>query len=616
MKSFVKRLGIILLVLCMLLVGCRKTDQETVTSIDLNGYKLIRGEDESPDMINAISKFYFTLKNDYKLDVTFGVDTDIAESEKEILFGTTNRSTDKNHRYSDYSIEYKDGKIYISAGSDEAITAAAKFITEQCISENGVLSLEKIPYEYKTQYSMEALKVFGIELNKFSVVEIEGDADDTIRKWLGSRTGMRRVSEEEYFINVVLDPTLNLDEISIKLVGKELLLAASEHYGDLTLVTDYFLKAIKTKDKNSDNLTFDEVITVEIPENTTLSDIRDVTASTKMVYGETDKDPLGYKVGDNVVFICSLYADGKLVSCPTFSWIAKTADGKTYLNEASGSHGKLVVKVPATAAGVIRLDVSVVDEDGVNIFVKNKEDTSYKQDSTFSVVVNASEVTTTKSEPADFDSFWATQVAELNGTAPDVISMEKVTNVGGVNSLDGAAYATSGHDFYRVTIQMPDGFDPAVGYLTIPKGVTSAGITVVFEGYGVRDLTPYISPSDIVLNVCAHSYELGREASYYKNLAEGALENYGFTNTDRDKVYFKNMILRDLQAVRFIKAYAGTTGVSIEGGANTSLGKWNGKLRTYGQSQGGFQGIAVAALDKDVTDGYWISPWLCDIGGT
>ncbi|MBO7311052.1 MAG: acetylxylan esterase, partial [Clostridia bacterium] len=78
--------------------------------------------------------------------------------------------------------------------------------------------------------------------------------------------------------------------------------------------------------------------------------------------------------------------------------------------------------------------------------------------------------------------------------------------------------------------------------------------------------------------------------------------------------YFRTMIMRDIQAVRFIKAYVGTEGVMING-EKKALGIWNGELRTYGGSQGGFQGIAISALDKDVTDAFWASPWLCDVAG-
>ena len=613
MKKFIKRIGVVLLLLSVLLSGCVKNDTEVndetteneVRALDLNGYAIIRGENEDEDIINAVSQFYFSLKNDYKLDVSLGVDKEIKESDKEILIGTTTRSTDKNHRYSDYSIEHKDGKLYICGGSADAIQKATEWLCKNCITD-GVVSLEKLPYEYNASYSMENLKVFGVALSEFSVENSDGDADDELKKWLSSRTGMRRVSENGYVIKVVADKALNFDEIGIELVGKELLLSASAHLGDLTVVTDYFLDAIKTR--SSDELVFNRREEIEMPEPVEkLTDVREVSASTKIIYAETDKDPLAYKVGDNIVFACSLYADQTLVSCPQFSWTANTADGQVYMGESDGTFGMVIVNIPATARGIVRLKVRVKDENGALI-------SEIKQDLSYSVVVNADEVTTHKQEPNDFDEFWAEQLSKVTAVSPDVISMEKVSSPAGIQSLDGAVANASAHDFYRVKIKTPDECGYAVGYLTIPKNAkpNSLGITVVFNGYGVSDLSPYISPSNIVLNVCAHSIELGRESGYYKNL----LANYGFTgNENRDTSYFRTMIMRDLQAVRFIKAYAGTEGVNING-TKSSLGIWNGKLKLYGESQGAFQGIAVAALDKDVTDANWNIPWMCDVGGT
>ena len=613
MKKIIKNIGYIILLLSLLLTSCGRTDTENgnssdtdeVKSLDLNGYTIILGDQEDTDVISAISEFYFSLKNEHKIDVSMGVDQEVTESEKEIIVGVTTRGEDKNHRYSDYSIEYKNGKLYICGGSADAIKKATQWLTANCITD-GVASLEKLPYEYHASYSLENLKVFGVSVGEFVVEQSEGEADDELRKWLGSRTGMRRVSQNGYVIKVVADPTLNFNEIGIELVGKELLMSASAHLGDLTVVTDYFLDAIKIR--SSDDLEFNRREEIEMPEPVEkLTDVREVSASTKIIYAETDKDPLAYKVGDNIVFACSLYADQTLVSCPQFSWTANTADGQVYFGESDGTFGKVIVKIPATAEGVVRLKVLVKDENGALI-------SEIKQDLSYSVVVNADEVTTHKQEPNDFDAFWAAQVAKVTAVSPDVISMEKVSSPSGIQCMDGAVSDTSSHDFYRVKIKTPDECGYAVGYLTIPKNAkpNSLGITVVFNGYGVSDLSPYISPSNIVLNVCAHSIELGRESGYYKNL----LANYGFTgNENRDTSYFRTMIMRDLQAVRFIKAYAGTEGVNING-AKSSLGIWNGKLKLYGDSQGAFQGIAVAALDKDVTDAYWYIPWMCDVGGT
>ena len=342
------------------------------------------------------------------------------------------------------------------------------------------------------------------------------------------------------------------------------------------------------------------------------------SASSAYLTASTNRDPLSYSVGDNVIFAVSLIGDGEISSCDKFDWSADTDDGHHYSGSESGTFGSCSICIPATGTGVIRVKVLAKNANGT-IISNVRQSESLMEPAVFSACVNAESITQTVSEPTDFDSFWSSQVATLASVAPDVLSMEKMNGVTSVSYTEGSvSYAN--FDYYRVKIRTPDECGYAVGILSIPKGATagSCGITVVFNGYGVSDLSPYVARNQIVLNVCAHSIELGREASYYSTLSSkgGALYNYCFKNNDsRDTCYFRTMILRDLQAVRFVKYYAGNVGVKI--GDNTeSLGVWNGKLKIYGGSQGAFQGIALASLDHDVTDAFWWIPWMCDVGGT
>ena len=81
-------------------------------------------------------------------------------------------------------------------------------------------------------------------------------------------------------------------------------------------------------------------------------------------------------------------------------------------------------------------------------------------------------------------------------------------------------------------------------------------------------------------------------------------------NSNRDTVYFRGMILRDLQAARFMTEYFGNKGIGDGAGKNL----WNGQNFTAtGGSQGAFQSIAVAALDKNITYLDISIPWMSDV---
>ena len=91
---------------------------------------------------------------------------------------------------------------------------------------------------------------------------------------------------------------------------------------------------------------------------------------------------------------------------------------------------------------------------------------------------------------------------------------------------------------------------------------------------------------------------------YYQQLADTVYKGYVVVderNKDREEAYFLQMIMRDVQGLKFIM----------------KSDYWNGKdIDIFGMSQGGFQCIAVTALmNKHVTSAIAEVPWMGDIGG-
>lgn len=326
----------------------------------------------------------------------------------------------------------------------------------------------------------------------------------------------------------------------------------------------------------------------------------EVSAKASQMYFSVDaeRSPISYAVGDEIAFWISFWADDEIISCPKLSWTAYTDDGKQYSGSGSGATGQLEVCIPATGTGFVRVKCSAMNEwdqllSGVD------------QENMFGFGVEVASIGTGWTEPSDFDLFWAGQIASLDGVSPDLLSLDRLSPV-------------SGFEVYRLKIACPEDCGFAAAYITYPQGAKpgSLPIRMCYDGYGVTDpyanRAPYCVTGQIAVTPFAHSMELGHQADYYSSLS-----NYGFTENDRmETCYFRGMILRDLQVLRFAKLYFGAEGV-LDGNGESVAGQnlWNGELSVSGGSQGAFRALAAAALDHDVTFVDVSIPWMCDIEG-
>lgn len=312
-------------------------------------------------------------------------------------------------------------------------------------------------------------------------------------------------------------------------------------------------------------------------------------------YSDTDKSALSYKIGEEMNMTVYLSTGTDLASCAQFAWTMKGDDGKTSEGFAPGINGSVSFKTTLDTNGFVMITVKALDATGKEI----NENVRFSG----AMGVHPELVTQTHEEPSDFDAFWEKAIADMNAVAPEIIEMKEVSAQGGFKAYK-MKVACVGNDKWT-------GETYVSGYLSYPEGASAGSLKMraTFQGYGVS--SPSVSCSDgyITFAVCGHSIEVGEDSTYYTDLASGALKGHGWyatDNADPNEVYFKYMLLRDLQALRFMKQYFGSDG----------NGLWDGKTITLsGASQGGFQVIALAALDSDVTSVNAGVPWLCDIGG-
>ncbi len=317
------------------------------------------------------------------------------------------------------------------------------------------------------------------------------------------------------------------------------------------------------------------------------------------IYATTNKDALTYRVGEEIIFHITLKTKDSIVGCDTFSWEAYTDDGKNYTGSSSGLSGETYIKILATGKGFVRLKCYAEDSQGrlIRAVEQSKEHNTAARP-VFGAAVNLDEIGSEwgSREPEDFDAFWQTQVAVLDNVSPDLLAIETFED----------KYPS--HDLHRVKINCDcsDTCNMVSAYITVPKNPKpgSLKIHMFYNGYGTNDeyygfrRLPFTNNDTIYVTVFAHSAELGHEDSYYSHL-----NNYGFEgNEDPAKSYFRDMILRDIQALRFAEAYFGQDGLKL----------WNGSVSVSGGSQGAFQAFAVTALCPEVTFGGYDVPWMCD----
>ena len=313
------------------------------------------------------------------------------------------------------------------------------------------------------------------------------------------------------------------------------------------------------------------------------------------VLGKTDKNPIAYKVGEEIVF--------------TITPIVKNLpEGKYFVNwqldadynaapvqkgKVDASKGEFVIKTKMSKPGFVRVVAKMVNE-------KGKVVKRYKGGKKVDVAFNGGagveiEKLQGIKEPDDFDAYWAAQKERL-AKVPVKADMKLIKTVKGCN-------------IYAVSVDCA-GPRPVTGYLTIPADAKEKSLVakVHYQGYGTRiQKAPKAGARNAIsFTINAHGYDLEKDDAYYKEFLKSIRtggKNYAMNpeeNKDRDKTYFNGMVLRVLRSLEFVR----------------TLPQWNGKdLEVAGGSQGGLQSFWAAGLDHTVTKASPSIPWCCDLGG-
>ncbi len=572
---------------------------ESVVIADSEGcdYSVVRPDNCSKEVTDAavlINKAIYGIIGELpKLKTDYGT-----KGELEILVGNTNRpeslAASEGLGEKDFRIIFSGSKIAIVGGSDAATTLAVEYFLENYLSESA-LSID-FGTDYTYSYVAPRIMVGDSDLGEFKIYS-EGTPEalvtavsDAIFASIG-KTPEITESRSEKYISLMADPSLEVGYYMAKILNDGNIHLQSDTATGLYFSVEHFVNAIR--DMNVPG----EVYELELSKSGLYPPAFELFGENDERYflGETEKDALSYEIGEEIVFNISLFAKGELSSCARFDWTMKGDDGKSSSGSVPGSTGQLTLKTTLDNNGFVMVEVKAIGADG------NEIDKNIRFSG--AAGVHPELLSITKEEPADFDEYWAEAIEEMMAVEPEIIEMEEIEGQSGYKAYK-MKLACAGNDKWT-------GETYVAGYLTYPENAAkkSLSIKATFQGYGVNSPSPSYGGNNITFAVCGHSIEVGMEKSYYSDLQNGILKGHGWStaeNADGKNVYFRYMLLRDLQALRFMKEYFGENGLDL----------WDGdSINLSGSSQGGFQVIALAALDKDVDSISAGVPWLCDIGG-
>ena len=318
----------------------------------------------------------------------------------------------------------------------------------------------------------------------------------------------------------------------------------------------------------------------------------------------TSKNPVYYSVGEDMEFHFDLRNGTNGATCEYIKLEVKTDDApnaKTVMLD--GSTGEATYNVSLEKAGFAYIKATACDADG----------NAYSGSEVAKVGAGADifDITASETKPVDFEAFWADNVADLMLTDPEIVEMTQIAQTSKYTAYNVKILAVDDSALYSDG----DAHNYVSGILTVPANTSigSCSIKIILDGYGIKAGAIKYEENTIVFNPIAHSIDANSSSAYYTSYNSGDLKNYGglYTsgaNSDRDSVYFKNMILRDIQALRFVTEYFGASGNGI----------WNGSsIRVEGGSQGGFRTAALCSLADEagieISSAYIDMPWLCDL---
>ena len=186
-------------------------------------------------------------------------------------------------------------------------------------------------------------------------------------------------------------------------------------------------------------------------------------AGTVYFAGDSEKSPLAYRCGEEIVFRISLVEDGKPMKGVPIRWNLFGEDGKRQKgNAVSDPEKPLIIRTSLSKPGFVYLEAKAMDANGKAL--------KGALPLCISAGADVEKIRQTVPEPKDFDAFWTKQKARLKAVPMEV----KLTPV---------PTTRKNVDCWMFEIKSVGEY-PATGYLSMPKNAKPGSLKAVVNVYG------------------------------------------------------------------------------------------------------------------------------------
>ena len=306
-----------------------------------------------------------------------------------------------------------------------------------------------------------------------------------------------------------------------------------------------------------------------------------ITKQSKAYFvGTTTKNPIEYKVGEQIVFKIRVELDGEPILVPYINYMTEGDDGVKVNDFLQPSDdGWFYIHTKLMREGFIHLVAKGCD-DKKNII---EEIDAFEGGAGAGV----EEIKCMTDIPDDYLNFWDSLRETAFSIPEKILFKEKVA-------------VENGFEAYNVHYATPTGKFISAVY-SYPTDAKDKSLKVMFinMGYGVGDCMPICRKGYLVVRCNTHDILNGQSQDYYDNIK---LKGYGIDDREKNKrpetSFWYNLYFRDFQIVKYFKDHPLANGIDYE---------------FEGSSQAAFQAVNLAAHTGIATNVRINVPWFCDI---